>query len=204
MTAGSLGDISAQAAKRARGVIEHLRRLLNLVEDLLSVEKMASGQFSMKFENIILQSVMNKAADSVDELAQQAGVTIEIATTTKSLEVVADEERLMQALINLISNAIKFSQRGSTVTVAAEQIEDEVEIRVIDKGPGIAPGVAAGLFQPFQQSPKEQARPSRRGTGLGLYICKLIIEQHGGTVSLDSEEGKGSTFILRFPAAPPA
>ncbi|MBY0550573.1 MAG: PAS domain-containing sensor histidine kinase [Candidatus Obscuribacterales bacterium] len=203
LTAGSLGEISAQAAKRARGVIEHLRRLLSLVEDLLSVEKMASGQFSMKFENIILQSVMNKAADSVDELAQQAGVTIEIATTN-SLEIVADEERLVQALINLISNAIKFSQRGSTVTVAAEQHQDEVEIRVIDKGPGIAPGVAAGLFQPFRQSPGEQARPSRRGTGLGLYICKLIIEQHGGTVSLDSEEGKGSTFILRFPAAPPA
>lgn len=200
LTAGSLGAISEQASKRARGVIEHLRRLLNLVEDLLSVEKMAAGQFSMKFENIMLNSIMTKAADSVDEIAHQAGVAIELGDA--SFEVVADEERLVQALINLISNAIKFSQRGSTVTVAASQKDDDVEIRVIDKGPGIAPGIAAGLFQPFRQSPGEQARPSRRGTGLGLYICKLIIEQHGGNVSLDSEEGKGSTFILRFPAAP--
>lgn len=197
----ALGPVSEKIIKRSRGVIDHVKRLLNLVEDLLSVENMASGQFTMRFEPLSLDSVTQRSIGGVDELAKQAGVVIE--TDHAQINLIADEDRLVQALINLISNAIKFSRRGSTVKITARKDEDWVEMRVIDEGAGIAPTVAAGLFQPFRQSPDERARKTKRGSGLGLYICKVIVEQHGGLIGLDSEEGKGSSFWLRLPIGGP-
>ncbi|MGH9550050.1 MAG: sensor histidine kinase, partial [Terriglobales bacterium] len=134
----------------------------------------------------------------VHAFADQNGIKLEFQPTNS--QVFADGDRLVQVLVNLISNACKFSPKGQTVTVSVEEIPNWVEIKVTDRGRGIPAKYKGLLFQRFQQVEASDAR-KKGGTGLGLAICKGIIEAHNGTIGVESEEGKGSVFWFRIPPA---
>ena len=127
------------------------------------------------------------------------GVRLEVVES--ALRAKGDGDRLVQVLVNLISNAVKFSPRGSVVSVSAALRGPEVEFRVADQGRGVPPHMREAIFERFRQVEASDAR-HKGGTGLGLAICKMIVEGHGGTIGLESEEGRGSVFWFRIPAAP--
>lgn len=139
--------------------------------------------------------VLRRSLETVTAFALQEKVDVRVATTPEHVR--ADEYRLAQVVVNLLSNAIKFSPPGSIVDVTAEARGDDVEVRVIDHGRGV-PASARGDLRAF--SPGRCFRfEGQGGAGLGLAISKAIVEQHGGTIGVDSEEGRGSTFWFRVP-----
>ena len=113
-------------------------------------------------------------------------------------EVFADQDRLIQVVVNLVSNAIKFSPQGGSVEIKAIEEDLLVEVQVIDHGRGVPAEYREIIFEKYRQVKSEDAT-KKGGTGLGLPICKLIIEQLGGTIGVNSEDGKGSTFWFRVP-----
>src|SRR5881296_1798242 len=170
------------------------RHLLELINELLDLSKIAAGRMELRLEPLELGALLQEAADSVRAQVEARRHTLVIEPLHDHLVVTADRGRLRQVLLNLLSNAIKFSTDGGRVGLSA-RLEDagRVRIAVSDTGIGIAPADQRKLFQEFVQL---DASASRRyeGTGLGLALSKRLVELHGGTIDVDSELGKGSTF----------
>lgn len=193
---GTYGELTATGVKRVRTAEESIDRLINLINDLLDIEKLEAGKLTMKLERVSLSKVIEQSVEGVRGFGEKHHVTVETAAT--DLSVRADRDRLVQVLINLLSNAIKFSPEQASVTVVVEQSDGYAWVKVIDRGRGVPASHREAIFERFKQV--EAADGARkRGTGLGLAICKAIIEAHDGAIGVDSEEGKGSTFWLRLP-----
>jgi PAS domain S-box-containing protein len=196
LNVGALGSLPDQA-KKVVGIAErNTIRLITLINDILDIEKLESGKLDMVFDTIPLASVMERSDQAVHSFADQNGIRLEFQPTNAM--VYADGDRLVQVLVNLISNAVKFSPKGAAVTVRVEEIPNWVEIKVIDRGRGIPAKFKGVLFQRFQQVEASDSK-KKGGTGLGLAICKGIIESHNGNIGVESEEGKGSCFWFRIP-----
>jgi signal transduction histidine kinase len=131
-------------------------------------------------------------------VAEGEGITIVISACQASIK--ADRERMVQAFVNLLGNAIKFSRRGGRIEIAAERPPGSVLFRVKDEGRGIPKDKLERIFERFEQVDASDAR-EKGGTGLGLAICRSIVEQHGGRVWAESELGRGSTFCVQLPLA---
>jgi signal transduction histidine kinase len=134
----------------------------------------------------------------VRERAAQDGVRVTLATDGPVDQVEGDERRIRQVIFNLLSNAVKFTPAGGEVDVSAAQVNGEVRVAVTDTGPGLAPEDHERIFEEFQQT--ELGVEQREGTGLGLALSKRLVELHGGRIWVDSELGKGSTFVFTLPA----
>jgi PAS domain S-box-containing protein len=188
-------------------------RMLKLINELLNVQKIESGRFSLVLEPIEIEELIYRSIESVQGLAQSNNITLKAQTA--DYEVDADGERLTEVVVNLLSNAVKFSPAGGTVTVQVtladpageEKLQplatpkpraQELEVRVIDQGIGIPREHLQSVFDRFQQVRRSDER-QKGGSGLGLAICKVIIDAHGGTIGVESEEGKGSSFWFRLP-----
>jgi signal transduction histidine kinase len=198
LNVGALGALPDQA-KKVVGIAErNTIRLITLINDILDIEKLEAGKLDMVFDMIPLSNVLERSDQAVRAFAEQNGIRLEITPTAAS--VYADGDRLVQVLVNLISNAVKFSPKGAAVTITVEEIPNWVEVKVIDRGRGIPPKYKGLLFQRFQQVEASDSR-KKGGTGLGLAICKGIIEAHSGNIGVESEEGKGSVFWFRIPPA---
>lgn len=189
--AGSLSDAAKNVLKKAEASLE---RLMDLIRDLLDLEKLEAGKVVLDRSAVSALDVCSAACDSVEFLARSLGVKI-VKPNNDSL-IFGDERRLVRVLINLISNAIKFSPRGSTVVVALRNLGAATEVTVADQGPGIPEEDRQLIFEKFRQSKSES---SVKGTGLGLAIAKLIVEGHGGVIGVNSVLQKGSTFYIRIP-----
>lgn len=200
MSMGAMGEMPDKAKRQIDGAEKNTKRLINLINDLLDIEKMEAGKMEMKFSSCVLQEIFDEAADSVREFAKNAKVEIEVPETSLTFD--ADQERLIRVLINLLGNAVKFSPPDSTVKLTAEVIDDSVEVRVTDQGRGIPNDFKDKIFVRFQQVNPED-KQEKQGTGLGLAICKAIIEGHNGTIGVDSELAKGSSFWFRIPIKQP-
>ncbi|MBA3994338.1 MAG: hypothetical protein C0469_12490 [Cyanobacteria bacterium DS2.3.42] len=196
MSMGAMGEMPDKAKRQIDGAEKNTKRLINLINDLLDIEKMEAGKMEMKFSECVLQEIFDEATDSVREFAKNAKVEIEVPETDITLE--ADQERLVRVLINLLGNAVKFSPPESTIKLAQQVKDDSLEVRVIDQGRGIPPEFKDKIFVRFQQVNPED-KQEKQGTGLGLAICKAIIEGHNGTIGVDSEVAKGSSFWFRIP-----
>lgn len=122
---------------------------------------------------------------------------IDIIKPDTSIDFVADEGRVVQVLINLLSNSLKFSKSGTTITIDIIQSPDYLEFRASDQGRGIASEQQKAVFERYKQTEKAD-ETEKGGSGLGLYICKMIVEAHKGTIGVESEVGKGSTFWFRL------
>jgi signal transduction histidine kinase len=174
-------------------------RLLRLVGDLLFVAQLDAGRLSVEREELDLATV---AAESVQAAGLGAGGrAVEIVLDAEPARLAGDRSRLAQLLDNLVSNAVKFTAEGGRVEVRVRAEGDDVVLEVADSGMGIPADEQAQLFERFFRSTNAR-RAAVPGTGLGLVIVQAIVQAHGGTVSLESTEGVGTTFSVRLPARP--
>src|SRR4029077_7399774 len=193
------GRIDTATRKRFLGQIHHSgQHLLQLINDILDLSKVEAGQMELHREPVNVAEISRAAIDTVEQIARTRMVTVELHSDA-DLEVVADAGKLKQMLLNLLSNAVKFTGAGGRVSVTARRTHSLVEIEVSDNGIGIAPADLARLFSEFQQLEQRKGGP-HEGTGLGLALTRRLAQLHGGDVTVESEEGKGSTFTIRLPA----
>lgn len=193
---GALGGLNEQGKRTTTVAERSINRLINLINDLLDVEKMEAGRFELKWAKVRLSDVIERSLEAVQGVAEKQEVSIVARQTEISLT--ADADRLVQVVVNFLSNAIKFSPAGSTINVGVEPSESSVKVMVSDSGPGIPDSHKQAVFEKFHQVDAADSR-KKGGTGLGLAICKAIIVEHNGTIGVDSEHGKGSTFWFSIP-----
>jgi len=193
------GLLSNQPAKSQRLIeiaIDSTNRLMRLINDILDIERIESGKAQMVKHNCHAAEVMIKAVEAMQGIAERVGVSL--CVTTVSAEFWADADRIIQALTNLLNNAIKFSPQGASVWLMAEDQGTQIQFSVKDQGRGIPPDKLEIIFERFQQVDASDSR-NHEGTGLGLAICRSIVQQHGGRIWATSTLGKGSTFSFILP-----
>ena len=187
------------ASVRFLNIIDkHADRLTFLIEDLLTVSKLESGQTVFNLQVTELRRVADEALEALQPKVRERGITVfnEIAPT---LQVHADGDRLQQVFSNLVDNAIKYGRPGGRVIVGARSVhEDIVEAWVADDGQGIPPEARERVFERFFRADKARSR-DMGGTGLGLSIVKHLVQSHGGEVRVESELGRGTTFYFTMP-----
>ncbi|HEV8305459.1 MAG TPA: ATP-binding protein [Gemmatimonadales bacterium] len=197
-----LGPLSEQQRDFLETVARNGRHLLQLINELLDLQRIAAGRMELRPEPIELAGLLDETAGSVHAQAQQRRQELVVEPPPPGLRVQADRGRVRQVLLNLLSNAIKFTPDGGRITVAAAAVNGDAAARVAvtDTGIGIAADDQAKLFQEFVQLDASASR-KYEGTGLGLALSRRLIELHGGTIGLESELGRGSTFWFTLPRA---
>jgi signal transduction histidine kinase len=175
-------------------------RLTKLVNDVLDVERMRAGALELSRRQVKLHDVLEAAGDAVEPLAGPAEVRIEVLPACGTAFI--DPERIEQVLIQLLSNAIKFSPPGSVVQVRSAFESRQWHIEIEDHGRGIPADHLTRIFEPFHQVDAGDARATG-GSGLGLPICQYIVERHGGRIWAQSGPGRGTTFHVELPLGPP-
>jgi signal transduction histidine kinase len=194
------GEINEKQAEYLDDILASARDLLSLIDDVLDLSKVEAGQIELQVVPFSLPAALERGVVIVRERASREGVRISLSSDPGIDTVIGDERRIRQVLFNLLSNAVKFASAGGTVGVAAASVDGEVRVSVTDSGPGIAPEDQARIFEEFQQA--AAGKEQREGTGLGLALSKRLVELHGGRIWVDSELGKGSTFVFTLPAPP--
>ena len=197
LCAGALGPVTPATATAVQIAERNTARLLSLINDILDCERIAAGE-ALQAAPVSIASVVAHAIGSVQTFADESAVRIEQAHVEGT--VLGDADRLVQVVVNLLANAIKFSPKGGIVEVASKERFGWIEVTVTDQGRGIPLDQRELVFEPFHQVDRSDSR-QRGGTGLGLAISRRIIDRHRGTIGVESVEGKGSTFWFRLPAA---
>jgi PAS domain S-box-containing protein len=175
-------------------------RLMALIEDILDLERLETGKIELQMTRVPIASILRRAMESLAAFGAH-GVTVDAPNVSSSID--ADADRIVQVLVNLLSNAVKFSPPGGVVTIAVTVDGQWTEFRVIDHGRGVPAVHRRAIFERFRQVDPSDAR-EKGGAGLGLAICKSIVEQHGGSIGVESEEGAGSAFWFRLASLTPA
>jgi signal transduction histidine kinase len=187
--------------ERALEILERIQKdgkhLLGLINDVLDISKIEAGQLSLSFDEYSLQGVVEAVITSIGVLAQAKGIEVRAVISPDLPVGYGDERRLTQVLLNIVGNAIKFTDAGS-VEVHASAIGDHFVIAVRDTGPGIPAADQARIFEDFQQIDNSITR-QKGGTGLGLSIARRLVTVHGGRIDLRSTPGAGSTFTILLP-----
>jgi CheY-like chemotaxis protein len=191
------GDL-AEVAHNLRRVSRAGSGLLALINDLLDFSKLEAGKMELELGEARLSQVIGDVVDMLEPIAAKAGVTVVVDSTAGDATIDADQVKLGQVLINLVGNAIKFSKPGGKVTLRCRVTGPECHMSVHDEGIGIAAEHHATIFESFRQVDGSSTRRFG-GTGLGLAISKKYVELHGGTISLESELGRGSIFHVKLP-----
>ncbi|HEV2694861.1 MAG TPA: PAS domain S-box protein [Verrucomicrobiae bacterium] len=210
---GLAGPLNAEQTKQLGMVRNSSRHLLELINDVLDLSKIEAGQLEIRAEPFTLRDSLERVIALVKPLADKKSLKLSIVALPGLGEIFSDRRRVEQLLINLVNNAIKFTERGD-VTVTAEKIaayqssadappQPAIRLRVTDTGMGIKPEDLATLFQPFRQIDSGMNR-QHEGTGLGLVICRRLATLLGGEISARSEWSKGSEFTVTLPVQKPA
>ncbi len=171
--------------------------LLHLINDILDLSKIEAGKMDLRFAPVGIRNLVDGIKHVVQTQADAKKITIELAVDEELDDIIADGVRLKQILLNLVTNALKFSHTGGRVILSATRKQNDIEFSVQDFGVGIRKEEIATLFQPFHQT--DNGAKKIEGTGLGLAITKKLTELHGGSLFVVSDEGVGSTFITRIP-----
>ena len=197
------GPFSDQQRDFLETVARNGRHLLELINELLDLQRIAAGRMELRPEPLELSALLAEAAGSVQAQAQQRRHAL-VVEPAEALRVLADRGRVRQVLLNLLSNAIKFTPDGGRITLGAAPTNSgaAARIAVTDTGIGIAPDDQAKLFQEFVQLDTSASR-KYEGTGLGLALSRRLIELHGGAIGVESEIGRGSTFWFTLPVVKP-
>jgi len=177
-------------------------RLEGLVNDLLLTAQLRAGRLDMRKTNADLVEITRQSVASAQAHAHQKGLQLNLTAPVDTIPVYADATRLAQALDNLISNAIKFTQESGKVEVELAQDEDCVTLTVADTGMGMAGDEIERLFEPFFRTDAAQAKKIQ-GTGLGLPIVRAIVEAHDGTITITSKPNVGTSFVISLPLVHP-
>ena len=179
-------------------IVEEGERLTGLINDLLDLAKIEAGRLEWRMAAMRLEDVVRRALAATASLFEVSGVQLETRVADDLPEVTGDAERLIQVVINLVSNAVKFSP-GGRVAVEVGRDGEAVRVSVADTGRGIPPGDLERIFEPFRQA-SDTVPDGPRGTGLGLPIARQIVRAHGGDLQVSSTPGEGSTFWFAIPA----
>ncbi|MDB5231293.1 MAG: hypothetical protein JWN76_2098 [Chitinophagaceae bacterium] len=187
-----------QISENLQVVISEGERLTHLINDVLDLAKIEAGKMEWNLDTVSMQEVAERALSAASGLFDQKTLKLVKEIESNLPAISGDQDKLIQVILNLISNAVKFTDKG-TVTCRAFRQKDEVIVSIKDTGIGIAPEDFNAVFEQFKQVGGDTLTDKPKGTGLGLPICKEIIEHHGGRIWLVSEAGKGSTFSFALP-----
>jgi signal transduction histidine kinase len=192
------GEMNEKQEDYLKDIHSSGKHLLSLINDILDLAKVEAGRMELNLGNFDLPTAIDNALTLIRERATRHGITLSVEVDSRLGELNADERKLKQILLNLLSNAVKFTPEGGKIKVGACQIDGMVEIAVSDTGVGIAPEDQATVFEEFKQVGTDYTRKAE-GTGLGLALTRKFVELHGGSMRLESEPGKGSTFAFTLP-----
>ena len=190
------GVLAPKQARLVEIIAASTDRVLRLVNEILELSRLRAGLLAIDRRNVDIGNLVHRALEQVRPQAEARGLRMESNGAIDGARVLGDEERLLQVLVNLLGNAIKFTPPGGAVRLGVTAGTDRVEVAVEDTGVGIPPEALPRVFERYWQ-----ARGTRAGTGLGLAIVKSIVEMHGGCVQAHSSEGKGSRFVVQLPRA---
>jgi signal transduction histidine kinase len=195
---GTVGPISEGQRELINTIHAASQSMLNLVNELLDLSVIQAGELKLQREQLLLGNIIAQQVGLANVLSANKGTTILFADPPHLPPILVDEEKIKQVIDNLLSNAVKFSPAGSTIHVRMEAAATGVEVRVRDQGPGIPPGEMGKLFQDFGRT---SVKPTggEKSTGLGLAICKQLVEAHGGNIRADNEANGGCTFMITLP-----
>ena len=199
---GLFGAVTEEQKKWLVKVQLNIRGLVDHVNDFLDLSKLEAGHIQLSKEKVHMDQLIHESADNYLALAREKKISLRTRIDPMLPHINADPRRLDQVLSNLLSNAIKFTPEGGEIEVGAA-CETGVEARlwVRDTGMGIPPQETEQIFQKYRQASNAN-EAKQKGTGLGLVICKMIVEAHGGKILAESEEGKGTTFTVTIPLPP--
>jgi len=205
LSAGVLGKVDDKALNLLRIASTNTDRLVRLINDILDLERMDSGRAPLHLRRCYLNEIVQQAADTMRALAEGSEIKFDLVQdpNAESISFDGDPDRMQQVLVNLFSNAIKFSPRGSTIRAVGGYDGDNLILRIEDAGRGVPADKLETIFDRFHQVEASDAR-QKGGTGLGLAICRSILAQHGGAIWAERNDGNGggragTTFILRIP-----
>jgi signal transduction histidine kinase len=198
--AGTTGPVASKTRDLLQIGLQNTERLIRLINDILDVERIESGHLFVRREPCELADILRTTVESLRTVAMEAQVSL-VLEAGESAVVTGDPDRLVQVFTNLISNAVRFSPRGESVTVALRTTPTSVVVFVSDRGPGIPLEFRKRIFGKFQQADPAGAAG---GAGLGLAIVRAIVERHGGSIRFDSAPGHGTTFITELPYTAPS
>jgi signal transduction histidine kinase len=196
-----LNNIYGETAGRMRAVLVRVqsngRALLRLINDVLDLSKIEAGQLTLSIADYSIRQVVQNVSSAVEPLVMEKGLTLNVQLPSDPPQGFGDERRLTQVLLNLVGNAIKFTNVGE-VTIKVFADHDAFTLSVSDTGPGIDPADQTRIFEEFQQADNSVTKKTA-GTGLGLSIARHIVEMHGGRIWVKSSIGNGATFFFSVP-----
>jgi signal transduction histidine kinase len=199
---GLSGPVTQEQTKQLETVQANGKHLLSIINDLLDLGKIESGKIELNFEQVDCRALVDEVVSGLRPLADEKGIDLQSGLPDHAVVVDTDRRALSQILINLASNAIKFTDEGSVRVELSRQDNGGPAARfsVIDTGIGIEPADREKLFAAFQQVASSATRRAHEGTGLGLYISQRLAQLIRGEIALESEYGKGSAFVLELRA----
>jgi signal transduction histidine kinase len=197
---GALGDERYDAY--VDDILGSSRHLLGVINDIIDVVKLELREVTLRPDGIAVARLLDTCAAFVREKARKDGLDLEVQAPDGLPELVADPQKVRQMLINLLTNAVKFTEQGGRVRLAAEAAGDEIRFVVADTGVGMAPEEIETVLQPFKQADGSLAR-THEGLGLGLPLSARLAEAHGGRLAVESEPGAGTTVTINLPLRPP-
>ena len=189
-----------QVEENLKVVVSEGERLTKLIDDVLDLAKIEAGKLEWHMEPVALEDIIDRATAATSSLFEAKGLRLEKQVAAGLPRVTGDRDRLIQVVINLISNSVKFTDAGR-ITCRAVRRDGEIVVSVVDTGVGIAPSDQPKVFERFKQV-GDTLTDKPKGTGLGLPICREIVEHHGGQIWVESEAGRGSTFSFSLPVTP--
>jgi signal transduction histidine kinase len=199
MTNGMFGEVNDEQKRWLGKILANSHSLVNLVSDFLDVAKLEAGYVELSQERVDLRDLIDRSLDNFLILAQKKEISLTMAVPASVPLVRGDRRRLEQVISNLVSNAIHFTHPGGNVELGMAQSDDaHVRIWVRDNGIGIPLTEVANLFEKYRQC-SNATESGQKGTGLGLVICKMVVQAHGGRIWVETEEGKGSIFFFSLP-----
>ncbi len=203
LNAEAFGPLTGKQREYIDDISDSGQHLLTLINDILDMSKIEAGRFELNEDLGELSQIVTGSVKLNEREAAKRQVTLEIDNQVGQIGIYADQRSMRQILINLISNAVKFSHAGGRVTVSVRRsmATGGISIAVTDRGIGMSPETLARIFEPFFQGSGEDFRHKREGTGLGLAISQKLADMHGGKITLESTPGKGTTVTLHLPAA---
>jgi len=192
------GELNEKQDDYLKDIHSSGRHLLSLINDILDLSKVEAGRMELEPARFDVPTAIGNAMTLVRERAQRHGIALGIDVAAEVGEIVADERKFKQILLNLLTNAVKFTPDGGRVEVRAHREPGQLVVAVHDTGIGIAPEDQEAVFEEFRQVGRDYTN-KQEGTGLGLALTRRFVELHGGTIRVDSEPGKGSTFTFTIP-----
>jgi signal transduction histidine kinase len=191
------GDVPEKIQEVLKRLEKSGRHLLGLINDVLDLSKIEAGRFTLSLNDYSMQEVVDTVVNSVESLAEEKNLALKVSVSPDLTVGKGDEQRITQVFLNLVGNAIKFTEEGE-VKVEVTSLNSKFFVAVSDTGPGLSAADQQRIFEEFQQADSSSTR-KKGGTGLGLSISKKMVEMHGGRIWVGSTLGKGSTFRFTLP-----